>query len=112
MTEQKLLSQTTPTARTEHPCGWCVEPITPGLPYIRCTYAYDGSVFSYSLHEECFRAESDAEAYNAPEEGEPVCYNSDARGGSHERGKNCPECSDEPIRSRLEAMVDSAYGGS
>lgn len=97
----------TPKARKAHPCGWCVEEIAPGETYIKATGIYDGHFYTWSLHEECYRAEEDAYAYNAPMDGEPACYNCDIDGGSHERGKNCAECSDMPIQPEAAGGGDS-----
>lgn len=103
---QVALNTTRPKASKGHPCGWCVEEIAPGETYIRETFAEDGKVYSWCLHEECMAAEANAWAYNEPMEGEPACHNTDISGGGHERGKNCFDCSDMPIQRAAAAEED------
>jgi hypothetical protein len=82
------------TARKEHRCGWCPEPIVAGDRYSYSAGAEDGHAYTWKMHEECDAAFSSAADYSAQwrDHDEPVCCNTDIDGGSHERGKRCPDC--------------------
>ena len=90
----------TRTAHKQHPCAWCHEVIAPGDRYIDARFI-DNGVFNWREHEECAEAEQRAFDFhgNRRLDDEPACCNVDIDGGSHDRGRNCPECSDMPVRS-------------
>jgi len=93
------------TARKTHACAWCSELISSGERYA-FTDLVDKPLppYTWRLHEECRAAEKRAYDYNVGWQmsDEYVCCNVDIDGGSHQRGENCPECSDlrMPERSR------------
>lgn len=87
-------------ARKQHSCFWCRDAIAVGEQFRESRVAEDGRLDTYRLHIECEQAETRAVSYRNPKDDEPSCHEVDIDGGGHERGKNCPECSDMPIHVR------------
>lgn len=89
------------TARKQHPCYWCREPIATGHRYVESTAAQDGRIETWRAHPECGEAEQRAVKYHGAYamHDEPACCGIDYDGGYHQRGQNCPECSDLPMEA-------------
>lgn len=52
----QLISQTTPKARREYDCIWCVEKIAKGETHVHEISKYDGDLQDHRWHPECLKA--------------------------------------------------------
>lgn len=50
-----LFSSTTPRARKEYPCIWCVDKIQRGEVHVHCVGSYDGEFQDQRWHHDCFK---------------------------------------------------------
>ena len=65
---------TTPTARNEHRCEWCLYPIQAGERYVQQASFRDGGAFRARYHAECWDALSEKHEFGfeyKPGEGDP-----------------------------------------
>ena len=94
-----LLGTAERVARKEHACYWCRVTVAAGDTFYEARVAEDGRLDTWRAHVECRAAEAAAFNYRASYRmsDEPACWATDYDGGSHERGKNCPDCSDIPV---------------
>ena len=102
------------TARKEHACAWCRDRIQQGERYA-FTDLVDKPLppYTWRLHEVCRQAEQRAYDYHRGYRmsDEYVCCNVDIDGGSHQRGENCPECSDMPVEARPDTTSKEGRDG-
>jgi hypothetical protein len=73
--------RTVKSARQQHKCEWCGEPIPPGASYERAAGKSEGDFYSLPMHPECTKPA--AELYHDTGEGfEPFAHK---RGSGEER---------------------------
>ena len=57
------LKESHPIARKEHICGFCGCKINKGQKYYRQTNIYDGFIYDWKGHEECYQIASELDMY-------------------------------------------------